>query len=56
LPKQKISSFRKYLDNVQKDCHVYLVPDYEEVDVIETAIEKYLKLNYSDIFTNELTA
>jgi len=44
------------LEELQRDCHVYLVPDYEEEDVIETAIEKYLKLNYSHIFINELSA
>ncbi len=44
------------LEELQRDCHAYLVPDYEEVDVIETAIEKYLKLHYSDIFINELNA
>jgi len=33
------------LEDLQHDCHVYLVPDYEEEDVIETAIEKYLKKN-----------
>jgi hypothetical protein len=49
-------SIRTSLEELQRDCHMYLVPNFEEVDVIETAIEKYLRLNYSDIFINELTA
>jgi hypothetical protein len=44
------------IEDLQRDSHLYLVPDFEEEDVIETAIEKYLKLHYSDIFINELTA
>lgn len=49
-------SVQTSLEELQRDCNVYLVPDYEEVDVIETAIEKYLKLNYAGIFINELIA
>ena len=43
------------LEELQRDCHVYLVPDFEEEDIIEKVIEKYLKRNYTDIFINELS-
>jgi hypothetical protein len=43
------------LTELQNDAHLYLVPDYEEEDVIEKAIAKYLKLNYSHIFFHELS-
>src|SRR5579863_3999462 len=43
------------LSDIQHDCSVYLVPGYEEEDDIEKAVEKYLKLNFTDIFTNELS-
>jgi hypothetical protein len=50
------SSHNPTLPELQHDSHLYLVPDYEEVDDIEKAIEKYIKLNYSGIFLNELSA
>jgi hypothetical protein len=43
------------LSKLQEDSHVYLVPDFEEEDQIEKAIEKYIKLNYAGIFLNELS-
>jgi hypothetical protein len=49
-------SFKISLEEIQRDCRVYLVPDFEDEDVIETAIEKYLKSNYEDIFYSELSA
>jgi hypothetical protein len=49
------SLYKSPLSELQHDSHLYLVPDYEEVDDIEKAIEKYIKLNYSGIFINELS-
>jgi hypothetical protein len=44
------------LENLQDDSNVYLLPDYEEVADIEKAIQKYIKSNYAQIFTHELSA
>src|ERR1700676_3438138 len=44
------------LSELQEDCNLYLVPDYENVNDMKKAIEKYIKLNYSSIFINELPA
>jgi len=44
------------LEDICKDSHTYLVPDFEEVPDIEKAIEKYLKNNFEGIFLNELVA
>jgi hypothetical protein len=44
------------LEEIQRDCRIYLVPDFEDEDVIEAAIEKYLKNNYENIFRSELSA
>jgi hypothetical protein len=49
-------SFKISLEEIQRDCRMYLVPDFEEEDVIETAMEKYIKGNYEDIFISELSA
>jgi hypothetical protein len=49
-------SFKISLEEIQRDCRLYLFPGFEEEDVIETAIEKYLKVNYEDIFLSELSA
>lgn len=43
------------LEELRKDSHAYLVPDYEEAPDIEKAIEKYVKANFEGIFLNELT-
>jgi hypothetical protein len=48
--------FKISLEEIQRDCRVYLVPDFEDEDVIETAIENYFKSTYEDIFVNELSA
>lgn len=50
------SSHKPSLQEIQKDSHAYLVPDYEEASDLEKAIDKYLKANYEGIFLNELTA
>jgi hypothetical protein len=44
------------LAELQKDCNLYLVPDYMEEADIEIAIAKYLELNYEQIFINELAS
>jgi hypothetical protein len=44
------------LEELRKDSHAYLVPDYEDAPDIDKAIDKYLKSNFTDIFLNELTA
>ena|SRR5450631_1084955 len=44
------------LSELQQDCNLYLVPDYEDEEDMEKAIEKYIKSNYSGIFINELAA
>ncbi len=49
-------SFKISLEELQRDCRVYLVPDFGDKDVIETAIEKYLKKTYEEIFLSELSA
>ena len=43
------------LDDLQNDSNIYLLPDYEHVDDIEKAIEKYIKSKYARIFTHELS-
>ena len=42
------------LEDLRRDSHIYLVPDYEDAPDIEKAIAKYLKANYEGIFLNEL--
>ncbi len=49
-------SHKTSLEEICKDSHAYLVPDYEEAPDPEKAIDKYLKANYEGIFLNELTA
>ena len=49
------SSFDLSLDDLQRDSHLYLIPDYESAADIEKAIEKYVKNNYSEIFLSELS-
>lgn len=49
-------SYKPSLEEIRKDTHAYLVPDYEEAPDLEKAIDKYLKANYEGIFMNELTA
>ncbi len=61
-PKQPLLDWLKKIDSthnptlseIQHDSHLYLVPDYEEKDDIEKAIEKYIKLKFSGILLNEL--
>lgn len=48
-------AFKPTLEEIRKDNHAYLVPDYEDAPDIQKAIDKYLKANYEDIFVNELT-
>ena len=43
------------LEDLRRDSHLYLVPDYENAADIEKAIEKYIKSNYSGIFLNEIS-
>jgi len=49
------SSFELSHDDLQRDKHLYLIPDYGNAADIEKAIEKYIKNNYSGIFLNELS-
>jgi hypothetical protein len=44
------------LEELQDDSNIYLLPDYEDVDDIEKAIEKYIKSKHAQIFTHELSA
>jgi hypothetical protein len=43
------------LEEIQEDCNIYLIPDDEDADNIDKAIDKYLKLNYTQIFLHELS-
>ncbi len=43
------------LAELRDDSNIYLIPDYEDAEDIEKAIEDYLKSNYPDIFTHELS-
>lgn len=49
-------SHKPSFEEICKDSHAYLVPDFEEAPDIEKAIDKYLKGNYEGIFLSELTA
>lgn len=49
-------SHKPSLEEIRQDSHAYLIPDYEEVPDINTAVDKYLKINYEKIFLNELIA
>jgi hypothetical protein len=43
------------LTELQQDSNIYLLPEFEQTADIEKAIEKYIKANYADIFTHELS-
>jgi len=43
------------LQELRQDSSLYLIPDYEDADDIDNAIQKYLRLNYTGIFINELS-
>lgn len=48
-------SFEVSFEELVEDSAVYLVPDLEEVEDIDEAIERFIKSNYKGIFLNELS-
>ena len=49
-------SYKPTVEQIRRDSHAYLVPDYEDAPDIDKAIDKYLKANFEGIFLNELNA